>query len=186
MHHLRCRLVRGKASKGTNNAQLHSAIVLLVDSGRTTEQATWSLRCTSPILVTMSNSLPGSDRFTNQLPRLAHACSCCFCPALRQPLGGGGGWLCLFREGIFSCGVLSRARCRTRSVISVFPLATHFPKSSSASVLFCPCSHGHFSRQLPEVSSHPRHSTYFHFRSSHCRSKDPFGGWGHIPNPDLH
>lgn len=90
MHHLRCRLVRGKASKGTNNAQLHSAIVLLVDSGRTTEQATWSLRCTSPILVTMSNSLPGSDRFTNQLPRLAHACSCCFCPALRQPLGGGG------------------------------------------------------------------------------------------------
>lgn len=157
VHHLRCRLVRGKASKGTNNAQLRSAIVLLAASGRTTEQATWSFRRTSPVLVTCpTHCLEVTSSLISCLVLLMLARAASDLPNVSHSAG----------EGVvpFQRGHLQLWHSLTGSVqnpLCYFSLSTNntFPQEFFCFCFFLPPSHGHFSRQLPEVGSHPHHST---------------------------
>lgn len=127
VHDLRCTLVRGKASEGTNKCPAPFCYCPLSWFWWNDRAGHLVLSSHKPYFSYTSSSMPGSDR-------LAHVWPCCYWPALRQPLGG----FVPFQAGHLQLSLSLLALCRTYCAISAFPLTTHFPKSSSTSVLFCP------------------------------------------------
>lgn len=131
-----------KRAKGTNNAQLRSTIVLLADSGRTTEQATWSFRRTSPILVTCpTHCLEVTSSLISCLVLLMLARAASDLPYVSR---WGGGVV------PFQRGHLQLWHSLTGSVqnpLCYFSLSTNntFPQEFFCFCFFLPPSHGHFS-----------------------------------------